>query len=279
MATLEGTLSFGAANRIAFVLRRIHRWIALFLAVFMFAIGITGAILQLLFSIYGEPAPPGGGPPLSSNMPAALARFQGVVYGIHTMHYLGGYGTWYGIIMGTGLLFFSLSGLWMYLEMYRGRAQIGRRGVFWKGSTGADATMRSLHRWFAVALVLFTAMLGFTGGSLDFDFATHGMTPPGGNSGPGPGGGPEPGAAAPAASTAPGGPGMGRGLPGGVQPSGAAWHELNFTVHKLDFLGSFGHWLGVLIGLGLAGFAFSGIWMYCAMYARRAGIGRKRLFW
>ena len=263
MAITEEALNPAVSRSVVSILRQIHRWIAVVLAVFMLTIGITGTILQFIIAIYGEPIPPpGGGPPLYSNMPPLVASIQQVTFGIHTAHYIGALGAWYGVICGLGLLFFSISGLWMYLALHRARGSMGRQGLFWRTKIGTDATVRSLHRWFAVALVLFTTMLSFTGGSLDLDFGRNGMTPPGGGGGPG---GPRGGG--------PGGP------PGGGQPSGAAWHELNFTIHKIDFLGSFGHWLGVVIGLGLTTFAITGICMYFSMHARRAKAGQKGVFW
>ena len=35
-------------------------------------------------------------------------------------------------IIGAALLFFAISGMWMYLNMFRKRKTIGRAGVFWK---------------------------------------------------------------------------------------------------------------------------------------------------
>jgi hypothetical protein len=34
--------------------------------------------------------------------------------------------------MGVALLFFAVSGMWMYVDMFRKRTRIGRKGLFWK---------------------------------------------------------------------------------------------------------------------------------------------------
>ncbi len=260
-------------------LRRWHRTVALILAVFIFTIGLTGAALQAIIAIYGE-AGPGG-----VNLPASIAPIRRLLFQIHTGFIAGMPGVYYGLIMGLGLLFFSLSGIWMYLNLWRTRAQLGRKNLFWATKTGNDATARSLHRWFNVGIVLFTTIIAFTGANLDFDFARNNMMP---GSGPPPAGAMAQGPGAPAGipGGAPGGPpgagappGAERGPAPGVSRFGQEWHMGNFYVHKLNFFGSFGHYLGVLIGLALAAMAVSGVWVYGAMYARRKTAGQKGLFW
>jgi uncharacterized iron-regulated membrane protein len=259
MPATEESLAADESRPIAEILRQIHRWIALALVLFIAAIGTTGAILHGILAIYGDSAPTENG-----NMPASVAAFRQLLFKIHTGFLIGVPGAYYGLICGLGLLFFSISGLWMYLNLYRSRSGLGRKGLFWTTKKGNDAALRSLHRWFTVGLVLFTTIIAFTGSSLDFDFVRNNMIP---GSGPRPGGG------------GPGGPGGPGGSPGGPPPSGAGWHELNFTIHKLSFLGTAGHVLGVFIGLGLVTMAISGLWMYLAMHARRTRAGQKGLFW
>jgi len=261
MSTTEESLDRPAARPAIEVLRQIHRWVALALVLFIATIGLTGSILQGIMMVYGD-----GRPGSNPNEPAGMVAFRQLLVKIHTGFLIGVPGAYYGLICGLGLFFFSISGAWMYLNLQRSRAALGRHSLFWATKTGADATVRSLHRWFTVGLVLFTTFISFTGASLDFDFVRHNMIP---GSGPGPGpapGGPPGG---------PGGPGGGEGPP----PSGAGWHELNFTIHKLSFLGTFGHFLGIFIGLGLFTMAISGFLMYLAMHARRSKAGQTGLFW
>ena len=255
MANTEETLTQAESRPLTDVLRQIHRWIALVLVLFITIIGITGGILQGIVMVYGD-VRPGSNP----DEPAWLNVLQRELVQIHTGFLAGVPGAYYGLICGLGLFFFSISGLLMYLKLYESRSQLGRKSLFWVTKTGTDASVRSLHRWFTVGLVAFTTIISFTGASLDFDFVRNNMIP---GSGPPPGG-PDGGPAGP---------------PPGPPPSGAGWHELNFTVHKLSFLGTFGHFLGIFVGFGLATMAISGFCMYLAMHARRAKAAQKGLFW
>lgn len=241
-----------AATRSAVqILRQLHRWISLILALFLLVIGTTGTLLQTIMVIYGDP-----GPARFHHLPPTLGLIRVYLLNIHTMFFIGLPSAFYGMICGLGLLFFSISGLWMYLSLHRDRAALGRKGLFWASRAGADATMRSLHRWFTLGLVLFTTILGFTGASLDFDTARN-----------------------PALlydTPLPGSP------PGLSHPSNGPppwWHGFNFDLHKLDYFGQAGHVIGVAVGLGLVTMVISGLWMYFTMLARRAKLGQKGLFW
>lgn len=51
---------------------------------------------------------------------------------LHSGEAFGPVGTWISIASALALLFFSFSGLWMYLQMWRGRSRGGqKRGLFW----------------------------------------------------------------------------------------------------------------------------------------------------
>jgi len=230
----------------------VHRWIAVVLALFMAVIGLTGSILQTILAIYGEPSGPGGVYSAAARVPSWVLDLRRVVLQVHTGFLAGLAGTYYGMACGLGLLFFSLSGLWMFVRMYRARFRCGERFPFWRDGRGA-VSARVLHRWLAAGLVVFTLLVSFTGTSLDFDFARHGMIP-------------ESDSARPARAATP-------------PPSDAHWHQLNFSVHKLDFLGPAGHCFGIVLGTGLAIFALTGLLVYLSMRARRAKTGLSGLFW
>lgn len=234
------------------LLRTLHRWLALVFVLPMAIIGVTGAILQAILAVYGEPAGPGGTWPASAMVPNWVVSLHDVVLKIHTGFFAGVAGAWYGLACGVGLLFFSISGVWMLAKMYLARFPRGGRSPFW----GGGSSMRALHRWLAAGLGAFALLVSFTGASLDFDFVRHDQVP-------------------------------GNGLPPSLHgtatlpppPSGAHWHVLSFSLHKLDFLGVLGHGLGVVLGAGLATFAVSGLWMYLSMRRRRARAGQRGLFW
>lgn len=233
------------------VLRQLHRWVSIVLAAFLLLIACTGTALQAIMVIYGDP-----GPARFHRLPPTLGLARVWLFNIHTMFFTGVGSAYYGMACGLVLLFLSISGLWMYVRLHRDRAALGRGGLFWSTRSGPGAAMRSLHRWFTVTLVLFTTMIGFTGASLDLDTARNPVllydTP-------------LPGAP----------PGLSHPSEGPPPP----WHDINFNLHKLGYLGRTGHVLGVVIGLGLIMFAVTGMWMYGAMYLRRRSAARRALFW
>jgi uncharacterized iron-regulated membrane protein len=50
---------------------------------------------------------------------------------LHSGEAFGPVGTWLSIASALALLFFSFSGLWMYVQMWRGRRRGAKSGLFW----------------------------------------------------------------------------------------------------------------------------------------------------
>lgn len=50
---------------------------------------------------------------------------------IHSGEEFGPVGVIISILSGLGLIFFAISGLWMYIQMFRNRARGGMKGLFW----------------------------------------------------------------------------------------------------------------------------------------------------
>ncbi len=50
---------------------------------------------------------------------------------IHSGEFVGKGGTVAGLLSGCAPFFFSLSGIWMYWRMFKARAKVGRREIFW----------------------------------------------------------------------------------------------------------------------------------------------------
>lgn len=239
-------------------LRRLHRWLGIVLALFLLVIALTGTILQVIMATYGD-----SGPMQAPGEPFWVVRVRDWAVTVHTGAFTGITGVYIGIICALGLLFFCVSGVWIYLELYRSRAAYGRKSLFWRTRAGASAGMRSLHRWITLPFGLFALLLSITGASLDLYFARYDQVPlppprkgQGGPIGP-PKHGPEPG-----------------------PPSGGReWHDLSLSVHKLNFLGWTGHALGVVLGLALMVLAVSGTWMFLSLYKQRRKAGLTGLFW
>lgn len=255
------------------------------LAVFIGAIALTGTILQAIMVVYGDT-----GPRQAPGEPFWVVRLRDWAVTVHTGAFTGISGVYVGMICALGLLFFSVSGVWMYLELYRSRAAQGRKALFWGARAGTSAVMRSLHRWITLPFGLFGLLLSLTGASLDLYFARYDQVPlpPPRTMQGGPGGGPRlggrPGPPPANLRGSPGGPfGLGRpsgaGGPPGPPPAGRAWHDLSLSIHKLNFLGWTGHVLGFLMGVALLTLAVSGAWMFCSLYKQRRKAGWTEVFW
>ena len=142
-------------------MRRFHRWFGLVVAVFMIIISVTGVILQVQVITEDHKGPPPGlvaGQPqkepasqdIGESAPTGLGErnhegpghdgpaekgggdLHGLVMHIHSGEYFGKFANVIGLVCGVALLFFSVSGLWMYWQMFKARAKAGRNEVFWR---------------------------------------------------------------------------------------------------------------------------------------------------
>lgn len=240
------------------ILRRIHRWLGIVLAVFLAVIALTGTILQVIMVIYGDT-----GPRQAPGEPFWVVRLRDWAVTVHTGAFTGIAGVYLGILCALGLLFFSVSGVWMNLSLYRARAAQGRKALFWRTRSGSGASMRSLHRWITLPFGLFALLLSITGASLDLYFARYDMVPlpPPRTMHHNPGGAPR------------------LAHPPGPPRDGRIWHDLSLSLHKLNFLGWAGHVLGVILGLALMAWVVSGTWIFLSLYKQRRKTGLPGLFW
>ena len=129
-------------------MRKFHRWISVFFGVFLLWIAITGTISQILPLMAGEdddapktaqvaarPAftcPPDYmcRPKPKPDDPRALVGF---FHRLHSGETFGPLGVAIGTLSGFAMIFFSFSGLWMYIQMWRNRAGRGLTPRwFWK---------------------------------------------------------------------------------------------------------------------------------------------------
>jgi len=128
-------------------MRKWHRWISLFMGFFMLWMSATGLIIHFN-DLTGEQKGP---PPVATAAPAAdgaianaakpfvcppdyMCRpkgkggkmsFAGFIKHLHSGEAIGPAGTVLSILSGLALLFFSVSGIWMYVQMWRFRADRG----------------------------------------------------------------------------------------------------------------------------------------------------------
>lgn len=123
-------------------MRKWHRWMGLTLGIIMLFIGTTGVLIQG-FAIAGDSddggkpkveAQAGAKPPgdASQKPRSPLKKWEGFFKRLHSGETFGPVGVFMSIIAGIALMFFAVSGMWMYWQMWRRRAQAGSGGVFWR---------------------------------------------------------------------------------------------------------------------------------------------------
>lgn len=131
-------------------MRKWHRWLSVVFGAFILFIAVTG-VGSHLADFYAEasspPAasvePPGAAPagpaaPEASRPPRSPARqLVGTLHHLHSGETFGPAGVAISLLSGFGLIFFAVSGMWMYVDMFRRRArnrregEAGRRRWFW----------------------------------------------------------------------------------------------------------------------------------------------------
>jgi uncharacterized iron-regulated membrane protein len=103
-------------------------------------IALSGIALQLDLWISGTPAPdaslvrevlPDGAarepPPLREGL-----NWHGFLQGIHAGYIWGTFGRILSLLAGVALTILSVTGAWVYIDMFRRRAGNGNRQIFWK---------------------------------------------------------------------------------------------------------------------------------------------------
>jgi hypothetical protein len=135
------------------MIRRYHRWLSLLFGLFLVWIAATGLLshgAEIYRDTLAAPAPAASAAPPGFICPEVMtcrakpardsaASWVGFFHHLHAGEEFGPAGKAVSILSGLALLFFALSGLWMYLELYRGRLALVRKGrkvpggkVFWK---------------------------------------------------------------------------------------------------------------------------------------------------
>jgi len=118
-----------------FLLRKWHRWLAVLFGVFLLWISVTGVLSQIgsLANSAGRPdqaraaapvGPPGFQCPddmVCRPKPKPGGWNVGLLHHLHSGETFGPVGTAISILSGLALVFFSVSGLWLYIQMWRGR--------------------------------------------------------------------------------------------------------------------------------------------------------------
>ena len=127
-------------------MRKWHRWLSIFFGVFLLFIATTG-VLSHFAALKAESEAPRAA---ASAVPAGFVcpetmtcrakppkdgarAWVGYLHHLHSGEEFGPAGTALSILSGIALMFFSLSGLWLYVQMWRNRKERALKpGWFWK---------------------------------------------------------------------------------------------------------------------------------------------------
>jgi hypothetical protein len=122
-------------------MRKWHRWLVVVFGVFLVWIAVTGVLSQVVPWFVPRPQPAASAVPAGFVCPEMLTcRPKGggrsIVSLLHDLHSgasFGPIGTFIATLSGFAMVFFSISGIWMYVQMWRNRASRGAKpGWFWK---------------------------------------------------------------------------------------------------------------------------------------------------
>jgi len=130
--------------------RKWHRWVATIFGVFLLWISATGVLSQIgsLVNKGGfeterkeaqagpPPGPPGFVFPEDMTCrpkPKPSAWNVGLLHHLHSGESFGPAGVIISILSGLSLFFFAFSGLWMYIQMLRGRLSLAKTGKKLRG--------------------------------------------------------------------------------------------------------------------------------------------------
>jgi hypothetical protein len=125
-------------------MRRWHRWLSLLFGFLLLFVAVTGLMSHVAELVASSEAPPVAAVPAGFTCPDTMncrpkpapdsARaWIGFLHHLHSGEEFGPVGTALAMLSGAALIFFALSGLWMYLQMFRGRARASSTGrrIFW----------------------------------------------------------------------------------------------------------------------------------------------------
>lgn len=128
-------------------MRKWHRWLSVFFAVVLLWIAVTGVLSQIvpLLGKGGSPREPAAAsaapafvcppdyicrPKPKAGDPRALV---GLLHHLHSGESFGPAGVVIATLAGFAMVFFSFSGLWLYIQMWRNRKDRGLSPRwFWK---------------------------------------------------------------------------------------------------------------------------------------------------
>jgi len=135
--------------------RKWHRWLAVLFGMFLLWISVTGVLSQIgslanrggfeteasearAKAAAAAATPPGFTCPETMTCrpkPKPAGWNVGLLHHLHSGESFGPVGTIVSIMSGLALMFFSFSGLWLYIQMWRGRLARVEQGKTVRGGT------------------------------------------------------------------------------------------------------------------------------------------------
>lgn len=121
-------------------MRKWHRWLVVFFGAFLVWIAVTGVLSQVVPWFTPRPQPAAGAIPPGFVCPEAMtcrpkggSSIVGTLHHLHSGESFGPVGVFIATLSGLAMVFFSLSGIWLYVQMWRNRAARRQKpGWFWK---------------------------------------------------------------------------------------------------------------------------------------------------
>ncbi len=131
-------------------MRKWHRWLSVFFAVILIFVTVTGLLHYLVVwwpaaeptpeALAAVAPPPGFACPEGWRCIAPqpegvnpLRPYLGLFHHLHSGSEGGIWGEIVVMLSGLALLFFTVSGMWMYVRMWASRKERGlKKGLFWK---------------------------------------------------------------------------------------------------------------------------------------------------
>jgi len=124
-------------------MRKWHRWLSVLFGAFLLWISVTGVLSQVVpwFTPKPQPAAVAVGAPPGFICPETMMcrpkgtgkSIIGTLHDLHSGESFGPLGVFIATLSGLALVFFSFSGLWVYIQMWRNRKDRKLKpGWFWK---------------------------------------------------------------------------------------------------------------------------------------------------
>lgn len=123
-------------------MRKWHRWLSVLFGIFLLWIAITGVLSQVVpwFTPRPSPAAMAAAVPPGFVCPETMtcrarggSSIVGTLHHLHSGESFGPLGEFIATLAGLAMVFFSFSGLWLYISLWRNRKTRSLKpGWFWK---------------------------------------------------------------------------------------------------------------------------------------------------